>query len=226
MDSKIDNRKENQFKNSEESSLHRLFLKRHTESMLGGVCIGVSKFIKIEVIYIRIMFVIASMISGWGLLIYLLLLLTMDDDASLVEESIDKKTRRKFHMQNVFAITLSFIGLYYLMKNLGFFSFFWFFDPTSNIMLPAIFLFLGVYYLRKKSNNVESEINSTLNFCRSRSDKRIAGVTKAFSEYLNIDITIVRMFWLFSIFATLGITLLIYFYLAYSLSVCQEGPDA
>jgi len=225
MNSEVDNKNES---NPEEIAIgkpSRILRKYYKKSVLGGVCLGISKFVPIDVIYVRIMFVVASLVSGWGLLIYSLLLLMMKDDSLWGNEKENNEDNRKFHSQSLFGIILSFVGLYYLLKNIGIFSFFWFFDPTSGIFLPLIFMLLGSFFFYRKAQPEVKEEESQEKLYRSMSEKRIAGVSASFSAYLNVDITIVRMVWLFSIFATLGLTLFLYIYLAVTLPYNPEEEN-
>jgi len=41
--------------------------------MLGGVCIGLGKYLNIDVLWIRLFFVLLAVTSGFGILAYLVL---------------------------------------------------------------------------------------------------------------------------------------------------------
>ena len=54
--------------------------------MLGGVCSGLGRYLKIDPTLVRLSFVLLSIYGGVGPLLYLLLLILMPLDSDIIEE--------------------------------------------------------------------------------------------------------------------------------------------
>ena len=64
----------------------RLYRSRK-ERMIGGVCGGIGEYLNIDATVIRLIFVIAALWGGAGLLIYLVMLLIVPEEPELTESS-------------------------------------------------------------------------------------------------------------------------------------------
>jgi phage shock protein C len=67
------------------------------------------------------------------------------------------------------------------------------------------------------------QVNRRLYRCSH--DQRIAGVAAGVAEYLDIDVTVVRVLWVLSVFFG-GVGLLLYFVMALVMPLEPEGPAA
>ncbi len=61
------------------TEMHRLYRSR-TDRMIGGVCGGLGKYLNIDPTIVRLIFVLALLLGGHGLLVYLVLLLVVPEE--------------------------------------------------------------------------------------------------------------------------------------------------
>ena len=61
------------------TEMHRLYRSR-TDRMIGGVCGGLGKYLTIDPTVVRLIFVLALLLGGHGLLVYLILLLVVPEE--------------------------------------------------------------------------------------------------------------------------------------------------
>lgn len=135
------------------------------DRVIAGVCSGIARYFKIDVIIIRLIFVLLAIYAGSGVLIYLILLIIMPEEngksyADDVKKNINenKKTEIKNELKNaaseikksaaknsrnteVFALILIFLGLMFLMQN--------FLPVIFNFakLWPLFFVLLGIIIL-------------------------------------------------------------------------------
>ncbi len=58
-------------------------------AILGGVCVGLGKYLNIDPIIIRIFFVLLTLTSGFGVLLYLILWIVMPREDKVLMENIE-----------------------------------------------------------------------------------------------------------------------------------------
>lgn len=64
----------------------RLYRSR-TDSMVAGVCGGLGKYLKVDPILFRILFLLALIIGGSGLLVYIVLWIVVPEEKGVINES-------------------------------------------------------------------------------------------------------------------------------------------
>lgn len=134
-----------------------------------------------------------------------------DDDT--VSPPVSKRNSNKIGV----GIVLIIIGVYFIFD----FSYLNPFGFSFEYVAPFLFITAGIIiqkkFRKKKSsnNNVETKL-----LVRINDGKRIAGVCTGLSEYLNVNVNIIRMLFLFFSFATFGIGIVVY--LIFYLSVPQK----
>lgn len=80
--------------------------RNHNAAILGGVTTGLSDYFSVDVIFIRIAFVIASLISGIGILVYIILWIVTPENPN-----ISRNTTSEFREKNRKAIKLLIVLL-------------------------------------------------------------------------------------------------------------------
>ena len=61
-------------------------MRTNKDRMLGGVCSGLGRYLKIDPVLVRLSFVLLTIHGGVGPLLYLLLLVLMPMDSTIIEE--------------------------------------------------------------------------------------------------------------------------------------------
>jgi len=124
--------------NSDSSRVHR----SSTERVIAGVCGGLAEYFEVDPSLVRVAFVVATLWSGLGLLLYVILaiVLPVDPDAALVTVPRPERSR------NLAAVVLILLGALLLAGNVGWapwltWQFFW---PTVLVVVG------GALMLRSK----------------------------------------------------------------------------
>lgn len=63
-------------------------MRTNDDRMIGGVCGGLGRYLKIDPVLVRLAFVLLTLSGGAGPLVYLLLLILMPLDSDVVESEI------------------------------------------------------------------------------------------------------------------------------------------
>ncbi len=186
-------------------------LERPYESYwLAGVCAGLSSYFGINVITLRILFILFSLIGGIGIIAYFLLMLKMPLEDFSELEDIEKIRIKKNNFRAVSGTLLFTGGFYYVLHVIGAFDSFWLLGSMFYFFTPLFVILAGLLLFKNYSSQSMQEIKSPEELKKSNVEKRITGVCGGFANYLNADATVVRMCWIFSVFATLGIMFIVY----------------
>jgi phage shock protein C len=112
-----------------------------------------------------------------------------------------------------------------LFSNLGFFSFFHFFDFSWSFVFPILLILLGmaiIYYRQAERGPAEAPADAQAEtempppaapyrtFRRSRTDKKIAGVCGGLAKYFSIDSTLLRLLYIILCLASFGAGIVLY----------------
>jgi len=130
------------------------------DKIVFGVCGGLAKYFGVDSTIIRLIFIVATLYHGSGILLYIILAVIMPEEKkveigegkgeksaeSIVseEESVDTERRSEEERRRILALGLIVIGSYFLLKDL--ISIY----VSSSQILGIILLLLGVALIFKK----------------------------------------------------------------------------
>ena len=200
---------ENQDYQDEKREVKRLFRSRKNK-VIGGICGGLADYFEVDVVIIRILFVLLALIQGVGFLIYLVALFVIPVNPNETASRGEAKSSRD-RSRNVLlflGIVLVLLGIYYTMGNLFYFPDFFYSIPFRmhwDLFWPLLLILIGVLYIihitqkdkistKKKDAEPVKSTNGKRLF-RSRKDRKIAGVCSGLAAYFDIDPTIIRVLW-------------------------------
>lgn len=221
--------------NTESSSadIRRLYRSK-VNRRIGGVCGGIAEYFNIEPTLVRITFIILVFLNGIGAIAYLAgLIIVPENPFRNPIQSVPKKGNSDSSV--TWGIVLIVIGIFFILKELDFWRFQWFFFwprlYRMDLFLPTLVIFIGVFYLlvafrEKNESTGEISDDSPLNtnerkLHRIPSRKMIAGVCSGLAAYLNIDVTFIRLGWVLLSLMNMLMGILIYIILAIAL---PEAP--
>ena len=117
--------------------------------MIGGVCGGLGEYFHIDPVIIRLIFVLLLFANGIGLLAYILFWIIVPEEPSEGEEVQPKgeedMTRAATRGNLWGGAILIIIGLYFLLRNLGFLG-----GLDFSLVWPVILIVIGLFLLFKK----------------------------------------------------------------------------
>jgi phage shock protein PspC (stress-responsive transcriptional regulator) len=201
----------------------------NSERMIGGICGGIAEYFSMDPTIVRIIWILLVFFGGSGILLYILglIIIPLNPDNTKFTPNSGSYVNRNtftFFIGAFFLIT----GMLILFHNLGFIPFrFW--HHGWDIIFAIGLIMFGIYlFLRhpiSKEQESPAEVSSegegaqyTNNnrhvLHKSRTDKKLFGVCAGLAEYLNIDPTFVRIGWVFFVFVSAGLALILYIVLA------------
>ena len=201
----------------ENSETKRLFRSR-TDRFIAGVCGGIADYFQIDGNIVRILFIILGFMGGIGIILYIAGLIILPENP---DEEVAKSN--KINNSLIFGFVLIAIGGILLLREMGMFHFFRFFDFSLSTIWGLLLIGIGIILLfqvkkQPDSGETESNIDTTLNekkIYRSRSDKMLAGICGGLGKYFDIDSSIIRIGWVLATFFSVGIGILVYIILIF-----------
>ena len=165
--------------------------------VLGGVCAGFADYLSIDVVILRILWLVLTLIQGVGAIAYLVCLVLIPKNPD--HEKLPVSEQKKAENTGLYiGVALIVIGLSFAFNN--WFDFFWwdfdwfFFNIHWNVIWPILLIIFGAWYIfRSSQKDDESENTVKREFYRSPDQKMIGGVCGGLAEYWNIDVTLVRI---------------------------------
>lgn len=212
----------------ENDQVKRLYRSK-SDRWIAGVCGGIAQYLGIDSLIIRIIMILLILLGGSGFIFYIVAwILIPVNPNQLVNKS-------KTDNSKVLGTILLILGLFLLLKNLGYIPLFEFFKwwefISWSIILSVILILIGIlliiYQTKASTPPIEKELKENVVITeqaelkpkkkilrKSRKDKKISGVCAGIGEYLEIDVTIVRLIFVLITLSSLGLGLLLYVILA------------
>jgi len=187
-----------------------------TNRVIGGVCGGIAEYFSIDPLIVRIGWVFVTLFAGAGIIAYIAALIVVPDNPE--QEFIQKVKKSGGDGAKLWGSLLIIIGLIFLLRETGFFYHFHIWSFPWQAFMAAILIAFGIYLLYNKKNISDDErveepvINKddNKNFYRINENKMLAGVCTGLAVYFNIDVTLIRLLWVFATLASGGLGILAY----------------
>lgn len=224
---------ESQNSTEEQQRLVRRLFRSRQQRVLGGVCGGLAEYFNVDVVVIRLLWILITLIGGAGLIAYLISWIIIPDQSGL-EEKPSGRGSAGF----ILGLLLVIIGVIMLASWTGWYAFA--FPLTIHaFMMPGLLVVLAVGLLlgwllartrrsgqtppaEASSSDAPSETNVSRIY-RSRDQRVLSGICGGLGNYFNLDPTIVRILWVLFAVASLGTALLLYVIMIF---VIPEEPIA
>ncbi|MCX7984779.1 MAG: PspC domain-containing protein [Bacteroidetes bacterium] len=214
-----------------------------SNKVIAGVCGGLAEFIGVDPAFVRILWVLLTLLGGSGVLLYIIAYLIMPENPEPSQSAI-VETNSNF--KTIIGALLVFLGVVLLADTVGLFSFSDLWRKSWEYILPICLIVIGIILLLRRKiisqQSVTSEIPSQVEgveppplqqqgaeeyerLMRSNTDKKIFGICGGISEYFHIDSTIVRILYILFTFATGGVGVILYFLMALVIPQKQESSE-
>jgi len=171
------------------------------DHVFGGVCAGIAEYLSIDVILLRIFWLILILVHGVGAIVYLVCLVLIPKNPE--HEKLPPGEQKKTPNSGLYiGIAFVVIGLSFVFNR--WFDFFWwdfdryFYHFHWNIIWPVLLILFGVWYMIQSSKENSEQSKEKQKFIpeklyRSRKQRMIGGVCGGLAEAWNIDVTLVRI---------------------------------
>ena len=206
-----------------------------SEKVFGGVCGGIADYFGLDPVIVRIIWVVAVLIGGTGVLAYLIALLIVASDK-------DGTKHLDSYNVNKPAIGYIFIGLGVLMlikmywdpAIIHWIPSFNLWSPIGLISIGLILIFVSIENRNLNSDKIypshvdkeaeHRETNSTKNLARSRSERMLLGICGGIGMKYSIDPVIIRLGWIILTVITGGAGILMYIVLYFVIPLEPVKP--
>jgi phage shock protein PspC (stress-responsive transcriptional regulator) len=187
----------------------RKLYRSRQQRILGGVCGGLAEYFNLDVILVRILWIIFTLMGGAGVLAYVIMWIVIPPHP---QQEISLQRASGSAGVGILLIILGLLLLFAWPHWLGHFlsvTAFW-------IILPGLFLAIGLglllgLLLTRTRDSVAGTVRSERGpLYRSRDNRVLAGVCGGLAKYFNLDPTVARLLWVLFSLASLGLALLIY----------------
>ena len=188
------------------------------DSVLAGVCGGFGQYFNLDSALVRILWVFFTIFGGSGILAYLVAVFIIPDETT----AKDVTPRRLIDGFNdktlLWGVLLVLVGIILFFQHGDLINSIWsyFWNSGINVLLALIIIGVGVYLLYQERQKISSMfgLGSERPLSLSEKDKQLAGICGGIAESIDIDPTIIRIFWMYGTIMSVGIGLILYFILA------------
>ena len=188
------------------------------DSVLAGVCGGFGQYFNLDSALVRILWVFFTIFGGSGILAYLVAVFIIPDETT----AKDVTPRRLIDGFNdktlLWGVLLVLVGIILFFQHGDLINSIWsyFWNSGINVLLALIIIGVGVYFLYQERQKISSMfgLGSERPLSLSEKDKQLAGICGGIAESIDIDPTIIRIFWMYGTIMSVGIGLILYFILA------------
>lgn len=184
--------------------------------VIGGVCGGIAEYFNIDPLIVRIGWVFISLFAGAGIIAYIAALIIMPDNPNQSSNS-SNKPKTSGDGAKLWGSVLIIIGGILLLKQTGVLSHFYFWSFPWQAFLALLLIGFGIYIIFYRKTNIEESNGSqqnigekTTNYYRINEGKMIAGVCTGLSSYFDVDVTLIRLLWVFGTLTSGGLGILAY----------------
>jgi len=188
------------------------FSRSNSDFVFWGLCGGLGEYQSFDPTWLRSILLLSVFLIPWVAVVYIVASLLLPKSQVIVSEK-EFENKLNSNKKYFWGILFISVSVYYFLKLFNIKSDFSFFYFSDELIFSLLFICAGFYNLFFAK--IYSGINIPNNiFVRSLPDKKLLGVCSGFSKYLNIDVLILRMVFILLAVMTLGLIVLVYFYIA------------
>ena len=187
------------------------------QRLIAGVCGGMAEYFNIDVLLIRLAWILAILFAGTGILAYIVCIFLIPDNPD--QEIPEKMQKKPGEASRFWGIILIFIGALFLIQQTGILNNFHFWQIRWQAIIAIGFIALGVYVIMNRNKQQDdspeegaesSPAASGKTFYRIEQGKMLSGVCAGLAYYFAIDVTLMRLLWVFLTLTSGGLAILAY----------------
>jgi len=187
-----------------------------SQRVIGGVCGGMAEYFNIDVLLIRLAWIFATLLAGSGIIGYIACLILIPDNPD--QQTPEKHNKTSGEGARFWGIVLIIIGAVFLVQQTGILYRLNFFHVGWPSIFAVGFIILGIYLMiNRKKDSADSEEGQKTSaapserpFYRIEEGKMLSGVCTGLAYYFDIDVTLVRLLWVFLTLASAGVGIVAY----------------
>lgn len=199
----------------------RLYRSR-TNRMIGGVCGGIAEYLGVDPTAVRIAAVLLSILPLVpGIIIYVIAWIVVPLAPS---DTSSTSSKSPVSASAIIGVVLIVAGGMLLMENLGYFDWWEWWDLFWDFLPPVLLIAAGLFFLMRRGKTVQRTEQSVVvqpasedpgqqrkgSLFRSSTDRKIFGVCGGLSAYFGIDVSLVRIAFVFFTLWPFGLGVVLY----------------
>ncbi|MDI6765666.1 MAG: PspC domain-containing protein [Bacteroidota bacterium] len=205
----------------------RRLYKSRRNKVIDGICGGIAEYFDMDPTIVRLLWVLITLMGGSGFILYIIamIIIPVNPEHLVIPQSITSLTNGGTDKRRFFGVMLILLGALILMLNMGWFWGFGWWSFSYKIMLPILFIIIGIFFIyihtTKKSQPISppnlvmqesfpTQLPPVKELRRSKSNRKLFGVCGGIAYYFDIDPTIVRFIFVALVLMSFGWGLLIY----------------
>jgi len=122
----------------------RRLYRNENDAMLGGVCSGLGDYLAIDPTWVRLFFILLTLATGFGLLMYLVMWIMMPKVSKVADSGVTQTSEGLAQANIIVGATLLALGLMFLVKNL---NLTWFGLVNPGLFWPLLLIGIGGFAL-------------------------------------------------------------------------------
>ncbi len=211
------------------SNTKKLYRSR-SNRVLGGVCGGIGEYFGIDPLIIRLAWIVFAF-TGFGIIAYIAALIIVPDNPS--QEISGNQKKASGEGAKLWGSALIIIGVLLLLRQTGVLYYFHFWNLPWTTILALLLIGFGIYMFLNRSRDSAKEVvpEGDMPAVEGESDERheqksdniksfyrlkgedvhmLSGVCTGLADYFDLDVTLVRLLWVFATLASAGVGIIAY----------------
>ena len=200
----------------------RKLYRSREQKLIGGVCGGLAEYFNVDIVIVRLLWVLFTLFGGAGILGYLIFWIVVPYNPEQGEVVTERRSGSA-----ALGLVLIIIGVLLLFTWHG-----WcgvvFPKAAFSFAVPGFLVAIGLGLLiawlitRSRPHSDAASERDRSRLYRSRDHRVFSGICGGLGEHFNLDPTIVRILWVLFAVASLGTALLLYVILIFVIP--EESP--
>jgi phage shock protein C len=193
--------------------------KSRQNRIIDGICGGIGEYFEVDPTIVRILWVFLTLLGGSGLILYIVAMIIMPVNTEPLPADAAKANVRFPDRRSYWGIVLILIGMFVLLERTQILSGFSWWGVSRTFVFPVSLIVIGLMfiYAHTRRTTVPAGAEGTREpgqpgkeLRRSPTEKKVCGVCGGIAAYFGYDPTLVRILFIFLVFASFGWGLLLY----------------
>lgn len=191
----------------------KILYRDKSKQIIAGVCSGMAEYFSVDVVLIRLIWLLLAF-SGIGIIAYIIAAVIIPAHNSTGNGQDEVTNIDLMPKQKHIGIILVVFGTILILAQFNVFSYIYDFSLSWKMMWGVLLILVGLITLVRNLNPNDEKLELVApgkRFRRSKENKMFFGVCAGISEYLKLDVSLVRILWVVATLASHGLGIVAYF---------------
>lgn len=191
-----------------------------SDYLITGLCGGLGKYFNIDPSKIRVAFMFSVLLGGWVILLYFIasVMLPLERGTSPI---ISGKKNNLVFLSGILMTS----GLYLFLSDFNLTHRTYFLLDNRSTLMGGVLMITGIYVVLKNRRIQPAVEENPVKLYRSQRNKIITGLCGGLSEYISLEVAVIRTVFLIGVLLTAGLSLIPYLLLSFFVEKEKEAND-